>query len=161
MRIKNILSLSVFLIGFFSFCSKTETVGVNTANIPKVPVTVQNAMDYRPEPTVSTSKSGGGNIQIILSIPSASGHTMKEITRVAASTSYTLIQGTSGFYNTAPIPANGTTATFNTSLTEYVAKTNGSIPSSNTELAKRFYFLVTLDDGSVIVTSSVRVLVLD
>ena len=163
MRVKNILLVPVFLSGVLFSCTKTETVGVNAANIPAVPVTVQNAMAYRPDPTVSTSKGGGGNIQIILSIPSSSGHTIKEITKVAASTTYTQIQssGSTGFYNTAPIPGNGTTATFNTTLTEYIAKAGGSVPASNLELAKRFYFLVTLDDGSTIVTTPVRALVLD
>jgi hypothetical protein len=164
MRIKNILLLSAFLSGTFFSCSKKDSVGVNAANIPAIPVTVQNAMAYRPDATVSTSKAAGGSIQIILSIPSTSGHTIKEITKVAASTSYTQIQssGSTGFYNTAPIPANGTTATFNTTLTEYAAKAGGTQPfASNAELAKKFYFLVTLDDGSTIVTSSVKVLVLD
>ncbi len=130
---------------------------------PVVPVTVSNAMDYRPEPTVSTSKAGGGAIQIVLSIPSGKGRTIKEITKVAASTTYTQIQstGTTGFYTAGPIAGSGTTATFNTSITEYISKFGGSAPASNTELARRFYFLVTLDDNSVIVTEAVRVLVLD
>ena len=163
MRTKNILSLAALIVALSSSCTKKETVGINAANIPANAITVQNAMAYRPEATVSTSKSGGGNIQIILSLSAASGHTIKEITKVAASTTYTQIQssGSTGFYNTAPIPANGTTATFNTTLTEYIAKAGGSIPASNAELAKKFYFLVTLDDGSTIVTNSVRVLVLD
>ena len=33
--------------------------------------------------------------------------------------------------------------------------------AANTELGNRFYFLLTLDDGSTIVTTPVRVLVLD
>jgi hypothetical protein len=129
---------------------------------PAVPVSVQNAMDYRPEPTVSTSISGGGAIQVILSIPSGSGRTIKEITKVAASISYVQIQstGSTGFYTSAPIPGTGTTVTFSTSLTEYAAKAGGTAPAANTELAKKFYFLVTLDDNSVIVTDAVRVLVL-
>jgi len=162
MRTKDIL-FPICLSAVLFSCSKKDVVGVNTANIPIVPVTVQNAMAYRPEATVSTSKSAGGNIQIILSIPAGSGRTIKEITKVAANTTYTQIQssGTSGFYTSAPIPANGLTATFNTTLAEYVVKGPGTIPASNTELAKRFYFLLTLDDGTQIVTSSVRVLVLD
>jgi len=120
-------------------------------------------MDYRPEPTVSTSIAGGGNIQIILSIPSTSGRTIKEITKVAASTTYTQIQstGSTGFYTSAPLAASGTTATFTTSLTEFIAKAGaGFTPQANLELPKKFYFLITLDDNSVIVTDAVRVLVL-
>jgi hypothetical protein len=50
-------------------------------------------------------------------------------------------------------------------LAEYVIKGPGTIPAvsttAGTELAKRFYFLITLDDGSVIIPESVRVLVID
>ena len=143
-------------------CTKQD-VGPLTDNRPKVPVTVQNAIDYRPDPTVSSSKAAGGAITIVLAVPANSGRTIKEITKVAASTTYTQIQstGSTGFYNSAPIPGSGATTTFNTSLAEYVVKGPGSIAASNTELAKRFYFLVTLDDGSVIITEPVRVLVLD
>jgi hypothetical protein len=154
--------ISILLAAFLFSCTK-EQVGKNTDNRPAIPVTVQNAMAYRPDPTVSSSKSAGGAIQIILSIPAESGRTIKEITKVAANTTYTQIQssGSTGFYNAAPIPASGTTATFTTTLAEYVTKASGTIPASNNELAKRFYFLLTLDDGSTIVTTSVRVLVLD
>src|SRR6476620_3117510 len=164
MRAKNILFLSVCIPTIFLSFTKKDWVGVNADNIPTIPVTVQNAMDYRPEATVSTSKTAGGNIQIIFSVPA--GHAIKEITKVAASTTYTQIQssGTTGFYNTAPIAGSGTTATFNTTIAEYIAKAgpiNPNPPLSNAELPKKFYFLVTLDDGTVIVTNSVRVLVLD
>ena len=163
MRTKNILYLLALLQICLLSCTKKDVVGRNTDNVAPVPVTIQNAMAYRPEPTVSTSKSAGGAIQIILMVPAESGRIIKEITKVAANTTYTQIQssGSAGFYNSAPIAANGLTATFNTTLAEYVTKAAGVIPASNTELAKRFYFLLTLDDGSQIVTSSVRVLVLD
>lgn len=147
-------------------CTKQRTDTLADVR-PAVPVTVQNAIDYRPEPTVSTSKGGGGAIQIILSIPASTGRSIKEITKVAANTSYTQIQGTgtTGFYNSAPIAGTGTTATFTTSLTEYFVKkpvaTGNPAAAVNTELGNRFYFLLTLDDGSVIVTEPVRVLVLD
>ncbi len=151
----------------FTSCKK-ET-GPLTDIIPAVPVTVSNAMAYRPEPTVSVSKSAVvspgvvGPIQIVLAIPASSKHTIKSITKVTASTSPASVQstGTTGFYTSAPILGSGTTATFNTTLTEYVAKTGQAISASNTELTRRFYFLVTLDDNSVIVTEAVRVLVLD
>ena len=145
-------------------CKKQDFNGLSDIR-PAVPVTVTNAIDFRPEPTVSTSISAGGAIQIILAIPASSGRTIKEITKVAANTTYTQIQstGTTGFYTSAPIPVNSTTYTFNTTLAEYVLKGPGVIPTVSTtvgtELAKRFYFLITLDDGSVIIPESVRVLV--
>jgi hypothetical protein len=162
---KNMKFLSVlFLAAIMISCKKEDFNGLSDVR-PAVPVTVTNAIDFRPEPTVSTSISGGGAIQIVLAIPASTGRTIKEITKVAASTTYTQIQstGTTGFYTSAPIPVNNTTYTFNTSLAEYVVKGPGTIPTvsttTGTELAKRFYFLITLDDGSVIIPESVRVLV--
>lgn len=152
-----ILSM-VFILGS---CTK-QTIGPMMDIKPTIPVTVSNAIDFRPDPTVSTSKSAGGAIQIILSIPEGLGRTIKEITKVSASTSYSLVQSASGAYNAAPIPGTGTRSiTFNTSLTEYVAKAAGVIPAANSELAKRFFFIVTLDDNQQIVTEATRVLVLN
>lgn len=159
-RYKNLLLLLVITT---ALCNCTKQVGPLDDVRPSVSVTVQNASDYRPEPTVTTSKGGGGAIQIVLTIPQNSGRTIKEITKVAASTSYTQIQstGATGFYKTTPIAGSGTTVTFNTSLTEYTTITKDKVPASNSELPKRFYFLITLDNGSVIVANPVRVLVLD
>ncbi len=144
-------------------CTKQE-IGPLMDIRPAVSVTVTNAVAFRPDPTVVTSKAAGGNIQIILSIPANSGRTIKEITKIAANTSYTAIQstGTTGFYISAPIAVNSTTATFNTTLAEYVVKAPGVIPANtNTELARRFYFKLTLDDGTDIIPFPVRVLYLD
>ena len=158
----NNIKISFLLAFVFAMAGcKKQALGPLTDLRPAVSVTVSNAIDYRPEPTVSSSKSGGGAIKIVLNIPSGSGRTIKEITKVSAAVNYALVQGSTGTYNAAPIPGNGTTATFTTSLTEYVAKAAGVIPASNAELAKRFYFIVTLDDGSVIVSMPTRVLVLD
>lgn len=163
--IKNI-TVVLLAVVLFSSCSK-ET-GPLTDLIPGVAITVPNAIAYRPEPTVSFSKSTVvspgvlGPITIQLSINAASGRTIKEITRVTASTSYTSIRstGTTGFYVLTPIAVNSRTATFNTTLTEYMAKTGTvTTPATDTELAQRFYFRLTLDDGSVIYPEPVRVLV--
>ena len=164
--IKKLILLAFLPIVIIVACKKQD-IGPKSDIRPAVPVTVQNAIDYRPDPTVGVSKSAVvspgivGPIQIILNIPAGIGRSITEITKVAAATSYTQIQsgGTTGFYNTAPIPGSGTSVTFNTTLTEYLAKAGGSIPAANNELAKRFYFLVTLDDGTQIVTDPVRVLV--
>lgn len=143
-------------------CKKEAFNGLSDVR-PPVPVTVTNAIDFRPEPTVATSVSAGGAIQIILSIPASTGRTIKEITKIALGTTYTKIQGTTGLWNTAPIPVNSTTFTFNTTLTEYTAKGGGAVPpistTAGTELTNRFYFLITLDDGSQVIPESVRVLV--
>jgi hypothetical protein len=143
-------------------CKKEDFNGLSDVR-PAVPVTVTNAIDFRPEPTVSTSIAAGGAIQIVLAIPSSSGRTIKEITRIAASTTYTKVQGTVGLYNLTAIQVGAITYTFNTTLAEYVVKGPGTIPvvstTAGTELANRFYFMLTLDDGSVIIPEPVRVLV--
>ena len=165
---KTIRAISFFILSGTLLVSCTKNNSGNTADVrPPVPVTVQNAIDYRAEPTVGTLRSTGGTIQIILTIPAGLGRSIKEITKVAANTTYTQIQGTgtTGFYNSAPIAGAGTTATFTTSVTEYFLKkpisASNLAAAPNTELGNRFYFLVTLDDNSVIVTEPVRVLVLD
>ena len=160
---KNIKFLSfLFLTVLMMSCKKDDFNGLSDVR-PAVPVTITNAIDFRPEPTVSTSIAAGGAIQIVLAIPSSSGRTIKEITRIAASTTYTKVQGTTGLYNAAPLPVGAITYTFNTTLAEYVVKGPGTIPTvsttAGTELANRFYFMITLDDGSVLIPEPVRVLV--
>jgi hypothetical protein len=164
-NIKRSLGL-LFFVAVLASCTKTKGFGPKSTDEPSIPVTVTNATDYRPEPTVTTAVGGDSSIKIILSIPATSGRTIKEITKVALSSSYAQIQstGATGFYNTAPYPASGTTVTFNSSIAEYyISKPKSSsnpAPKTNAELTFRFYFLLTLDDGSIIVTQPVRVLVL-
>lgn len=152
-----ILVLLVFVL--FS-CEKNYDFGPLTDKRPDIPVTVSNASEFRPGPTVRASKADG-KIQIILQIPAAGNRTIKEITKVAAATTFTAIQGSTGLYTTTPIAGSGTMVTFNTTFTEFTTKTGQAIPASNAELTRRFYFYVTLDDGSVIIPNDVRVLVVD
>lgn len=158
----------LFLVGVLASCSKQKGFGPNYKdyNGGNVPVTVQNAIDYRPDPTVPTAVAGDSSIKIVLAIPASSGRTIKEITKVATSSSYAAIQstGTTGFYNVPVIPGSGTTVTFTTSIKEYyvnnpVSKTNPA-PATNSELTFRYFFRLTLDDGSVVYPTPVRVLVL-
>lgn len=194
---KYILVAGVALLGLSS-CEKNE-IGFTKDQKPDIPVTITNAADFRPEPTVTTSIAGGGAIQIVLSIPTSSGRRIKEITRIAASTNYQLVQNilpintvggflnafpttpgifsyatspavasnlilAGGYYNLTPIPVNATTYTYNTSLTQYFsifpAASNNLAAAANRELSFRLYFLVTLDDGTVLIADPVRILVL-
>jgi len=168
----NLYSKKLILIALsaalFAGCTKQDkNSGPNPLSdiYPAIPVTVQNAADYRPEPTVTTPLATGA-IQIVLSIPSGSGRTIKEITRVVGSTSYAALQNPStANYIAAPIAGSGTTATFNTSIAEYFVKypinpTLNPAAKANTELTNRYYFLITLDDGTTIISNPVRVLVL-
>jgi hypothetical protein len=162
---KRTLSSLLLLLAVLLSCTKQKGFGPKSDAIPGNAVVVQNATDYRPDPTVTTSITGGGNIQIVLSIAAGSKRTIKEITKVATFTSYTLIQRTdTTFYNSAPIASNGATATFTTSLTEYFTKNpvtkDNLAAKKDTELSFRFYFLITLDDNTTIITPGVRILVL-
>ena len=148
-------------------CTKQHGPGPNYSdyNPGPTPIVVTNAVDYRPDPTVSTSLSGDSSITITLALTGNSGRSMKEITEVIGSTSYAAIQNpNSKFYNAAPIPATSNSATFKTSIAEYFKnyKVTSANPAAkaNSELANRFYFQITLDDGSVVYPTPVRVLVL-
>jgi hypothetical protein len=148
-------------------CSKQSGLGPNYSayNPPAAPITVTNAVDYRPDPTVSTSLSGDSSITITVALTGNSGKTMTQITNVIGATSYAAIQtATSKWYNLAPIAATNNSATFKTSIAEYyshypVSSANPA-PKANTELSNRFYFSITLGDGSVVYPTPVRVLVL-
>ena len=169
LSIKQIIFSGLIMTVFFSSSCKKENITTENT-LPAVPVTVANQYGYYGGTTVRTSLSGGGNVQVVLSIPQASGRTIKEITRVAAASgtaSYSSVRVTTGLYNTAPIPGNGTAATFNTTLAEFTAKTGQQVPTMDQAgttadvavLNRNFYFLITLDNGETIVPNYVRVFV--
>jgi len=170
MRKKNILTLILLAgVAILSSCKK-DGFGPLTDTRPEVPVTVANVYEYRPQPTVLTSKATGGNIVITLQIPATTGRTIKEITKVAAATNYSAVQGStvgpSGLYTNTPIPGNGTSVTFSTTIDEYRAKTQTgttlpAVPNSNALLGRLFYFYLTLDNGQVLIPTPVRVWVVD
>jgi hypothetical protein len=157
-------SFLLIAIFFFTACKK-DGFGPLTDVRPIIPVTVANAVDFRPGPTVSASRATN-NFSIILEIPAESGRTIKEITKIAATAgSSAPLFGTIGLYNAVAIVGNNSNKiTFNTSLTEYTAKTGIAVPANNpptngVELTRQFYFLVTLDNNETIITQQVRVLV--
>ena len=163
MLFKNIFLLIVAAI-FISACKK-EGFGPLTDNKPEIPVTVANVFDYRPQPTVKASKTEN-KITIVLQIPDGIGRTIKEITKIAASTNYTAVQGTTlgpnGLYSNTPIQGSGVSVTFTTTFDEYKTKTNTTTtPASNALLARYFYFVVTLDNGAEIIPTPVRVWIVD
>ena len=147
-------------------CTKQETNPLLDAR-PDVPVSITNATEFRPDPTVTSSLGAGGNIQITLAVPEGSSRTIKEITRVVSGADFSLIQTTSttGLFVGTPIAVNAKTYTFNTTIAQYfvvreVNATSNPAAKANNELAYRFYFLVTLDDGTQVISMPVRVLVL-
>lgn len=167
MHLHKKLYLLLLLATVLLSCTKDKGFGSKSDNVPINLISVSNAKDYRPDPTVTTSLGGGGNIQVVLSLPANSKRSIKEITKVAASTSYTKIQsaGTTGFYSVTPVAGSGTSVTFTTTLDEYFTKfpvsASNLAAKKDTELSLRLYFLVTLDDASTVITPGVRILVLE
>jgi len=163
----NILFL---ILAFAASCKKTEGFNSLSDNRPDVPVTVTNAYDYLPSPTIKASKAEN-KITITLQIPEGSGRKIKEITKIAASTTanYTAIYSgttvgtsTTQLWSNTPIPVNGTSYTFNTTFDEYKTKTGATTtPASNAFLARDFYFYLTLDNGQTVIPMYTRVWVVD
>ena len=154
----------MILVAGMSSCKK-DGFGPLTDTKPEIPVTVANVYEYRPQPTVKASKAEN-KITIVLQIPASSGRTIKEITKIAASTNYTAVQGTTvgtnGLYSNVPIPGSGTSVTFTTTIDEYKTKTaTAATPASNALLTRNFYFVITLDNGTEILPTPVRVWIVD
>jgi hypothetical protein len=155
----------LFLI-VLSICScKKDTFNFTSPTHPDIPVTVSNVYGvFNGVPTIAVSQAAG-TIAITLSIPAGSGRTIKEITRVATATTpsnYKVVEQTSGLYTATPVAGNGTSVTFNTSLTEYTAKTGASVPTGGTAtsfLGRYYYFLITLDNGEQLLPMPVRIYV--
>jgi len=168
---KKFTSINLFLLMliFSVSCKKTEGFNSLTDNQPAVPVTVKNVFDYLPTPTVLASKAQN-TITITIQIPEASGKKIKEVSKIAASTTgnwsaiyngTTVGTGTSQLWSATPIPVNATSYTFTTTFDEYKTKTASATPASNALLGRDFYFLLTLDDGTTVITQNLRVWVVD
>jgi hypothetical protein len=162
MKIVKILSVVTAALVMYS-CEKAA-LDPTLDQRPATPVSITNATGFRPDPVVTTSLAAGGKIEISLSVPG--GKTIKEITKIATSTSPVQIQslGSTGWYVATPISVNSSTYTYNTSVSDYftinpVSKDNPAA-KAGAELAYRFYFLVTINDGSKEISMPVRVLVL-
>jgi len=151
-------------------CKKTEGFNSLSDNRPDVPVTVTNAYDYLPSPTIKASKAEN-KITITLQIPESGGRKIKEVTKIAASTTanYTAIYsgttvgtGTTQLWSNTPITVNATSYTFTTTFDEYKTKTGTTTTAaSNAFLNRDFYFLLTLDNGQTVIPMYTRVWVVD
>lgn len=166
--IKGVL-LATLAVTNFACKDDLEYSGLVRDNRPAVPVTFPNAKTFGGNPWIDVSVAGGGAIKFDLSIPSSSGRTIKEITRVAAggtginagSLGPTTMAANNSIYSNMPVAGSGTTATFQITLADFTRRYGAAInvaPSAN-PLAPReigFIFLVTLDDNTQIVTQQVR-----
>jgi hypothetical protein len=158
-KIANIVGL---FLALFVVTSCENDYGVfNSDNIAEVPVTFPNATTYGFDPFIRVSLAGNEPIRFELSIPESSGRTIREITKVAAGATAINIGtlNTGPNYLTAPIQADGTTATFTTTIQEFQTRRRTATTPvlAGQELA--FIFLVTLDDNSQIVTQRVRAVI--
>lgn len=156
-----VLALSV---ACFSCKKDDELNELVRDNRPAVPVTFPGATTFGFNPYIETSIAAGGRITFTLSIPASSGRTIREITKVAAgATDINASDLNSPSYISAPIPGNGTTAVFTTTIAEFRTRRT-TVPTAPVALPNfreiAFIFLVTLDDGTQIVTQQVRVRIL-
>jgi hypothetical protein len=132
--------------------------------VPTEVITVDNVAYYERFPFVTTSISGGGNIEIVLRLAEGSPNTIKEITRVNTSSTNkainaTSVQSTTGLYNTTAIVGNGKSVSFKTTIAEYLKfKGLATLQSTTTgPYDLQFFFLVTLDNGKTIIPIETRV----
>lgn len=164
--IKSLLLVALTLVG--ASCKDDLEYGqLVRDNRPAIPVTFSNATSYGGTPFIEISTAANTPITYTLSIPASSGRTIREITAVVGggtAINAGSLNNAALRLNTAPIPGSGTTATFTTTLAAFRAKypTIAVAPTglvySPREIA--FIFLVTLDDGTQIVTTQVRTRVL-
>jgi len=162
----NILKYSLIcltLITGASSCSKDDYDPQLLDLRPAIPVIVTNYTDLRPGFTVQ-AKRPDGTFSFDLEIPSSSGRTIKEITKVVAATSPSGLFSSAASYITAPIPGNGNKVTFASSLAAWKTITGRVLPDPdpNTQVAElptQFYLRITLDDNSTLITEPLRVLI--
>lgn len=159
-------TLVCLVLSFVMLSCKKDNITFEN-NLPEVPVTVSNLYGTFLAPTVSTSLSAGGIIKIEMEIPTSSGRTIKEISKVAIGTAYGALQVSSSLFKNTPIPGDGTKVVFTTTLAEYATFTKLPLPTASQAgttvaaamLARNFYFSIKLDDDQVIVPQYVRVYV--
>jgi hypothetical protein len=178
-KLYTILTL-VVCVGLFSQCADDGEYDhpINRDNIPAVPILFTGATTYGGNPYYQVSFANGtAPVAITISVPDDSPLKIKEITKmIAGTTSITpgnVMTASVVNYLAAPIAVNGTTTTINTSLTEFNLKvaaasrvTQALVDAATTStpatpyVERAFLFLVTLEDGSTIISEQVRLRVI-
>lgn len=175
---KNVYKVLAFVacIGFFGQCANDGEYDhpINQDNMPEVPVLFTGAKTFGANPYYQVAFQGGAAaVTITISVPESSPLKIKEITKmIAGATSITPANVTSATvanYLAAPVAVNGTSTTINTTLTEYNSKVAAAarVTQANVDAAaastpatpyveRAFMFLVTLEDGSTIITQQCR-----
>lgn len=164
-KMKNYIFLLILAL-FASSCEQ-DFGELNSDNVAPVPLTFPNATTVGFDPYISVSLGDGGEIRYEMEIPESSGRTIAEITKVVGGASDlnvgTLSSGTS--YIDDPIQVGSTSTEFVTSISEFEerVRTNSAGEVTSVEVGDElaFLFLVTLDNGDQIVSTRVRVRVVE
>ncbi|MBD2700997.1 hypothetical protein IC229_10150 [Spirosoma sp. BT702] len=160
------LFLALLAITAFACKDDLEYGPLVRDNKPAVPVMFPGATTWGGNPFIEVSAAGAGAIKFTLEIPSSTGRTIKEITKVAGggtAINAASLNTAAAVINAAPIAGSGTTAVFQTTLNDFKTKFPGVSVAPGTPTVPReiaYIFLVTLDDNSQIVTQQVRVRVI-
>jgi hypothetical protein len=178
MTMKNLYRILTFVacIGFFAQCADDGEYEhpINADNIPEVPVLFTGATTFGANPYYQVAFQGGAApITINIAVPGDAPLKIKEITKmIAGTTSITpgnVTTATVANYLAAPVTVNGASTTISTSLTEFNTKmpaasrvTQALVDAATTStpatpyVERAFMFLITLEDGTTIITQQVR-----
>ena len=159
--------LSFILVVALSACQQDKDApGIRDLLATDNAVTFTNYKYLERIPIYETSITSGGKIDVTMTLPDASPRSFKEITQVGASTANaSLNQNT---FKTAAntlaskISASGKTATFSTTVDNYLAFRKLKVLPANSSLGATYsdiqlFFLITLDDNSTVVPVETRV----
>lgn len=165
---KNIIYLlSLLFIGVVSGCEQDKNApGIQDLQATDNAIVFTNYKYFERIPIYETSLAAGGKIDVTMTLPDASPRSFKEITQVGASTANASLNQntfkTAANTFAAKIPVTGKSATFSTTVANYLAfKKITTLPANTANGATysdiQLFFLITLDDGSTVVPVETRV----
>lgn len=149
--------IAILIASVFMGCDDTFEDDFVKDSIPAIPVTYLGATTYGFNPYYLVADDG--TVTITLQIPEDSPLQIRELTKAVVGGSGinagTLKTGVN--YLPEPIAVNGTSVSFTTSLADFNAKVPAAaqIPTAVKEGA--FMFLLTMEDGSEIIPTQLRI----
>ncbi|EEI93841.1 hypothetical protein HMPREF0765_0573 [Sphingobacterium spiritivorum ATCC 33300] len=156
---KNIIKIILLFVSVILVSCEKDYTEFYKDNRPEIPVTFPGATTHGFNPYISVPLSDG-KISFTLSIPSSSGRSIKEISKVlGGATSINAGGVRTGTYISQPIAGNGTTVVFSTTIADFRSKSaaNNKLvqdfinSATATTLQIAFMYLVTLDNGQEII----------
>ncbi len=155
--------LVMVVVSAVTSCSDDFTDPNVRDNRPDVPVTFSGATTYGFNPYYTVSIAGSGAITFTLAIPSESGRKFKSFKKVTAGATGLLpgsLYDATAAYAT-DVAVDGTSVTFNTTLTEFNSKMSNAnkVPATiaaGAFVERAFFFRVVLDDNSEVVPVQCR-----